>query len=84
MKKIGEEKSSDTVPLRLCTHLLAITVLPHFLTLIRMAEVYTVGVVLLERAVLLERRTFAAKITNLKKKIHISYLISFKFRPFLI
>ncbi len=44
----------------------------------------TVGAVLLECAVLLERRTFAAKITNLKKEIHIFYFLSLKFRPFLI
>ncbi len=44
----------------------------------------TVGAEILECAEILERRIFAAKITNLKKKIHIFYLISIKFRPFLI
>ncbi len=37
----------------------------------RYCTLYTVGAEILERAILLERRTFAAKITNLKKKIHI-------------
>ncbi len=57
----------------------------HFKAKVRTGDTgLTVGAVLLESAVLLERQTFAAKKTNLKKKIHIFYLISLKFRPFLI
>jgi hypothetical protein len=40
-----------------------------------LSKLNTVVAEILERAILLERQTFATKITNLKKKIHIFYLI---------